>query len=132
MRYILDTHTLIWALNDTAKIPTKITKVLTNGKNEILVSAVSFWELSLKSSIEKINLNGYTVEEIRTEAERTGFSLIDLTVDVVRSFDCLKADFHKDPFDRMLVWQSICYDAILITKDEDIKKYSSIGLKTIW
>ena len=132
MRYLLDTHTLLWALNDIQKIPIKTRKLIQSSRNEILVSAVSFWELSLKSSIGKLELNGYTIEEIKIASVQAGFNMIDLSVDDASSFNHLQANYHKDPFDRMLIWQAISHDIVLITKDSDIKKYITEGLNTIW
>ncbi len=63
MKYLLDTHYLIWALTDTKKISKKIVNVITDPGNEIIVSAVSFWEISLKSSLGKLTITGFAPED---------------------------------------------------------------------
>jgi PIN domain nuclease of toxin-antitoxin system len=132
MSYLLDTHTLIWAIAEPQKLSATARKVLINSENEILVSAVSFWEISLKYSIGKLTLEGYMPEDFLKSAIATGFKVIPLTAEITCTYHQLKASYHRDPFDKMLIWQAIQHRFTLISCDENVRKYESEGLKVIW
>ncbi len=132
MSYLLDTHALIWAVTEPSKLSDKVKKILSDGQNDVLVSAVSFWEIAMKSSIHKLVLDGFTPEDFPKAAADTGFRLLDLTSSVTSTYHRLTATYHKDPFDRMLIWQALSGDFQLISRDESVSKYSSEGLQVIW
>ena len=132
MSYLLDTHTFIWAITEPQKLSSIAKKVLTNTDNEVLVSAVSFWEISLKYSIGKLMLEGYGPEDFPQAALATGFKIIPLMAETTSSYHQLKAAYHRDPFDKMLIWQAIQLNLTLISCDENVHKYESEGLKVIW
>ncbi len=131
MRYLVDTHFLIWLLFEPAKISNKVREVLANTDNEIFISSVSFWEISIKYKSGKLNLANNKPDELLELFESMGFDFIDLSVEDAMSYYRLELEFHKDPFDRMLVWQAIQQDFILVTDDKNILKYKAEGLKTL-
>ena len=61
-----------------------------------------------------------------------GFELISIISEEAASYHLLKENWHKDPFDKMLIWQAIKRDYILLSKDINIAKYNEIGLKVEW
>ena len=129
MTYLLDTHFIIWAVSDTAKLSKKIKDLLANPDNKIFVSTVSFWEISLKHSIGKLKLEGGVPEDVPNSCLQMGFDIEPLSAQDSSSYHKLTANYHKDPFDRMLIWQSISNGYTLISADVNIKKYISEGLK---
>ncbi|GAA4459524.1 type II toxin-antitoxin system VapC family toxin [Nibrella saemangeumensis] len=132
MNYLLDTHTLIWAVTEPQKLSTPVRNILEDSGQVILVSAISFWEISLKHSIQKLRLDKLTPEDFEQAAVATGFQLLDLDGSTAASYHKLTATYHRDPFDRMLIWQALQADFTLISKDEIIQKYTSEGLKVVW
>lgn len=132
MNYLLDTHTLIWAVLEPPKLSARVREILENSDNEIVVSAVSFWEIALKYSLQKLTLDGLTPEDFHQAALDTGFRLIDLAGETASSYHQLKATHHRDPFDRMLIWLAISHDFSLISKDPQVMKYSTEGLTVVW
>lgn len=132
MNCLLDTHTLIWSILDTEKLSLKARELIEDPQNLILVSAVNFWEISLKYSLGKLELHGVKPDEVPKLALQSGFELITLSPEETSSYHNLKGNWHRDPFDRMLIWQAIQQDLILISKDEAMKKYTEDGLKTVW
>lgn len=66
------------------------------------------------------------------QAKDLAYELIPLLPEEASKHYQLSADWHKDPFDRMLIWQAINRNVTLISKDEKVAKYSSAGLKVIW
>ena len=129
MTYLLDTHFLIWAIADTGKIPTQIKSIITNTDNRIVVSTISFWEISLKYSIGKLSLTGIKPEDFPEICKQIGFEIEPVSAEISSTYHHLKATYHRDPFDRMLIWQAIKCDYIFMSIDSEVKKYESEGLK---
>jgi PIN domain nuclease of toxin-antitoxin system len=132
MDYLLDTHTLIWSITNKEKLSPVVRKALENADNAILVSSVTFWEIALKFSIGKLDLQGVSSEEFPQLSLRMGFQLIPLSVDESATYSKLIITPHKDLFDRMLIWQAIRRDLIFISNDGQIGQYKIAGLKTLW
>lgn len=132
MIYLLDTHVFLWAIIDPKRLSEKAISVIENNENTILVSTISLWEISLKYALGKLNLIGLEPNELVNQAKDLGFDLMPVSPELAASHYKLNAIWHKDPFDRMLIWQAIQNDIALISKDENINKYQSAGLKVIW
>ena len=132
MRYLLDSHTMLWALTDHRKLSLKVKTILEDSHHEIFVSAVTFWEISLKFALGKLDLQGSTPSDLPKAATDTGFTLLPLQPKDAASYHELNADWHRDPFDRMLIQQAILNKLILLSKDKNIAQYQSTGLKVIW
>ena len=132
MSYLLDTHTLMWSILERGKLSDKVRETLENVENTALVSCVSFWEISIKFSLGKLALSGLKPEELRDLSIETGFELISLSPQDCTTYHQLNTSFHKDPFDKMLIWQALRSKYILITKDTNIQQYEAVGLKTFW
>ena len=132
MNYLLDTHTLIWAVTEPHKLSDKVRAILEEADNDVAVSAISFWEIALKHGIQKLTLEGLTPEDFPRAALETGFRLIDLDVLIAASYHQLSVTYHRDPFDRMLIWQALQHNFQLISKDANVMKYTSEGLTVIW
>ena len=131
MSYLLDTHYLLWAIADSKKISHSILNLISDSGQEIFVSTISFWEISLKSALGKIIISGTKPEDIPGICTKIGFGIIELSAADSSSYHKLNASHHKDPFDRMLVWQAIRNNYILISADKQIGKYRSEGLNIL-
>jgi PIN domain nuclease of toxin-antitoxin system len=132
MNYLLDTHTLIWAISKSHHLSKKVTGIIKDSQNEIVVSAVSFWEISIKARIGKLNLDGLTSEALLTLSEEMAFQPIGLTVEEAATYGRLEDAGHSDPFDRILIWQAISRNMTLLSKDEAFQKFIKQGLKLLW
>lgn len=133
MNYLLDTHTFIWTTLKTEKIKDAVKKIIINKSNDIYVSTITFWEISLKFRIKKYVFEGINIKDFPSLALRMGFLIMSINPDEAISY-CdleLKKD-HKDPFDRMLIWQAIKRKMILISKDKYFHQYKTDGLKLLW
>lgn len=132
MKYLLDTHALVWAISNTSKLTHRVLKTLEDPNHQILVSPVSFWEISLKYSLGKLELEGVSPEDLPSACFTMDFDIQPLEPSVASTLHLLKGTYHKDPFDRMLIWQSIYHKMPLISKDPVLALYSSEGLVTVW
>jgi PIN domain nuclease of toxin-antitoxin system len=122
---------MIWAVTDPGKISKRIKEVITNPDNSIVVSAISFWEIALKSSIGKLHITGLSPQDFPQACLQMGFDLESLSAEDTSTYHQLEATYHKDPFDRMLIWQAIKNGYTLISVDSSIKKYATEGLKIL-
>ena len=119
MTWLLDTHVLIWALEDNKqKMGTKIYDIITDINNVCYVSVVSLWEITIKESIGKLEVPDDIVSEIRN----LGFKWLNLEPAHIIKLRNLPT-YHKDPFNRILISQSKATSMQLLTLDENIKKY---------
>lgn len=132
MKCLLDTHVLLWAILAPAKLSRRARAAITDGGVEVFVSPVSLWEISLKFALGKLELTGCTPEDLVTAAKTMGLATLDMDPLTMASFHRLPRLAHKDPFDRILVWQAICRDLTLITKDGAMPEYQALGLKALW
>ena len=133
MNYLIDTHILIWSLFEPDKIKGTIQEILKDRNNTIYVSKISFWEISLKYSLGKFEIEGLHPEEIEKGTLKLGYEIKDIETDELLSYyKLVQIKDHKDPFDRMLIWQSIKNKYILISRDSRIENYKDTGLKSIY
>ncbi|MDA1044752.1 MAG: type II toxin-antitoxin system VapC family toxin [Verrucomicrobia bacterium] len=132
MSHLLDTHSFLWSAFCPKRLSQKARAAMTDPTNDILVSAVSFWEISLKCALGKLELTGTSPDQLPQIAESMGFALLPLSAEEAASFHRLPREAHRDPFDRMLVWQAISRKVPLITKDQDLAHYADKGLITFW
>lgn len=114
------------------KIPKKLRSSMLNPDSSVYISIITFWEISLKFTVGKIDLKGILPDKLPEIARNDGFKIIDLDADTTSSFYKLPKVKNKDPFDRMLAWQAINKDLYLLTKDQDFADYKDHGLKIVW
>jgi PIN domain nuclease of toxin-antitoxin system len=122
---------MIWAIMDTKQLSKKIKDLITNPDNEIIVSTISFWEVSLKSALGKFEIDGFTPEDLPDYCLQMGFAIDQLSAHDSSTYHKLKATYHKDPFDRMLIWKAISNSYTFVSADANVKKYVSEGLKLV-
>lgn len=132
MKYLLDTHVLLWSIFESSKLTKKITGLLLDTQNDICASSISFWEISLKYGLGKLTLTDILPDQLPDIAEKSDIEIIHIDEKIASKFYKLKKYGHADPFDRMLVWQSIQQNLILISKDSELAAYRKEGLKTVW
>jgi len=132
MKLLLDSHAFLWALMEPEKLSKKVRTAVSSPANEVSVSAVTFWELSLKHSLGKLILEGVSPEELFVVAHEAGFNLLSLDPKQASEYHRLPKLAHKDPFDRMLVWQAIASGSTMISKDPSMRAYTNQGLRLMW
>ncbi|HQO04107.1 MAG TPA: type II toxin-antitoxin system VapC family toxin [Spirochaetota bacterium] len=132
MNYLLDTHVFLWAIFDDDLLSQSASSIILNQDNTIFVSLISFWEISLKFNTGKLSLHNVFPEELPKYAEKSGFEILNLTPTEVSTSYRLPKLKHKDPFDRLLIWQCINNNICLISKDSELSEYKDHGLQIIW
>jgi PIN domain nuclease of toxin-antitoxin system len=121
MKLLLDTHMLLWMSENSPRLSAKARQLLEDPANEIIFSVVSIWEIAIKQGREKEDFSADPVL-FRQELRQHGFTELEIAgrhVQIVGSLPLI----HKDPFDRLLVAQSIVEGITLLTADATIAKY---------
>ena len=132
IKCMLDTHTLLWTIGNTKKLSKKVIQTIVNPNNEVFISAVSLWEIAIKYSIGKLEVD-FNIEKIPDYCQKMRLNMIPLNpFDALNSLKLPFRNDHKDPFDRMLVYQCIKNGITLISIDSRIELYKEDGLNYIW
>lgn len=132
MNYLLDTHILIWSLLDSEKLSKTILDIISNQENKIFVSTVSLWEISIKYKLGKLTFDNFEPNLLFEYMKQLGFDFITLEpLETLNSYKLPLVENHKDPFDRLLIYQAIKRDLIIISKDNKFIEYSNVGLKLL-
>jgi len=131
MILLVDTHILLWSFLETNKLSNNIKSILLDTNNEIYYSPISLWEISIKYGLKKLNLNGGTPDDFFKELENSYYHCKAINAsDLITNYKL--PIYHKDPFDRFLIWEAIRNNFILISVDESMELYKQEGLKVIF
>ena len=133
MKLLLDTHALLWSIIEPDRLSPEARSAITDPASQVVVSAVSFWEISIKTALGKLRLEEVTPEQLVDFAQQQGFELLPLDPRLAASFSRLPVDpQYRDPFDRMLVWQAISLGYTLVSRDRKIAEKQTEGLRILW
>jgi PIN domain nuclease of toxin-antitoxin system len=130
MKILIDTHYLIWSFLDTGKIKHKVYNELLSENNKVYYSQASLWEISIKYNLGKIILNNLTPDELNNEIENSFLQCRKLENDELATFYKLPIE-HRDPFDRLMIWQCIQSDLTFASVDSEVEKYIKYGLRIL-
>ena len=121
MRFLLDTHVLLWAASTPERINPAIRKQLEDPENELIFSAASFWEIAIKNSLERADFKVGLWHSRRSLLDNE-YEELPVTSEHV-AFTQMLEKYHKDPFDRMLIAQACVEDLTLLTADALVARY---------
>jgi len=126
MKYIIDTHALLWFQSNDNQLSEKAKQLIS--ENDIYISIVSFWEIAIKISIEKLKLNK-TILQLMQQAQIDNITTLGITQVHIETVAKLPF-FHRDPFDRMLISQAISENIPIISADIKFDLYNRV--QRIW
>lgn len=121
MKLLLDSHAFIWWNNEPDKLSSRVLEICEDSENALFVSVASVWEIQIKFQLGKLRLHKPLAEIIRQEQEN-GIEILPIEPAHIFALDSLP-NHHKDPFDRLLIAQSIVEGAVLVSADPLIKQY---------
>jgi PIN domain nuclease of toxin-antitoxin system len=131
MRYILDTHVLLWIFLEPERLSKIVLDILADEQNIIYYSQVSLWEISIKYGLKKLNLRGISPEEFYAELETRSYVCLPMdNLNVITNYQLPLR--HKDPFDRLLIWTALRNNLTFLTVDRTTARYAEDGLKCVW
>ena len=117
MRILIDTHVLLWCLDDSPKLTAAARRLVEDPDNEIYVSKATAWEIEIKRMLGKLTIADDFMERIEE-----GFSWLSIELRHIKELRTL-ASIHRDPFDRMLVAQAKCEAMTLLSHDDTLLQY---------
>jgi PIN domain nuclease of toxin-antitoxin system len=128
MNLLLDTCTFLWIIKNDTNLSQNAASLFQDSENTIFLSSASAWEIAIKMSIGKLPLQEDPDVFIPKQRKNHGIKHLTITEEEVLYLNKLPA-VHKDPFDRILICQSIVNGFPLITPDPIVRRYA---VKTLW
>ncbi len=127
MKVLFDTHTFLWWDSEPGRLSQRVLELCQNPENTLLLSTASVWEIQIKIQLGKLKLN-LSLADIIHQQEENGIEILPVHISHVLALSDLPS-YHKDPFDRLLIAQSIIEETVFASADETIAKYP---VKVIW
>lgn len=112
MKLLLDTHVLLWWLDDPAKLSAAARQAISDRSNDVLISAAVAWEIAIKRGLGKLSAPA----DLESAILGCGFRTLPISFAHAMATERLALQ-HRDPFDRILVAQSLAEDATLVSRD---------------
>ena len=128
MKYLLDTHIFLWWNLGTSQLSERVVNIISDGNNEIFLSAVSAWEIAIKVAKKRLTLPEEPMLFVPSRMQLHGFQPLPIQIHHATRVYELPMQ-HTDPFDRLLIAQCQLESLPLISKDEDIKQYD---VEVVW
>jgi PIN domain nuclease of toxin-antitoxin system len=127
MKFLLDTHALVWWLEDAERLSAKATQIIGNPEHTILISAVVGWELAIKVKTGKMKPRSI-LDGLNRILERESFSELPITLDTAVRAGSLPLH-HRDPFDRLLAAQAQSLNVPVLSADAILDRYD---IRRLW
>ena len=128
MKYLVDTHILLWSFIEPEMLSQNIKSILLDESTEIYYSPINLWEISIKYGLKKLSLKGLTPDEFFEELNNSYY--LCKVIENINIITAYKLPiYHKDPFDRFLIWEAITNNMTLMSVDFSMEPYTQCGLK---
>jgi PIN domain nuclease of toxin-antitoxin system len=128
MRFLLDTHVLLWELADERRLSRRARAIIVDDLHTLLWSAASTWELAIKASLKRIRFASPLVDYLPEKLESEGLVSLPIATAHAAAVELLPRH-HQDPFDRLLVAQARAESVALLSADKVMKRYD---LEVVW
>ena len=122
MKLLLDTHVLIWSAGTPEKLSQRVRDLLTDTSNTFVLSIVSVWEMQIKIQLGKLRLNSSLPKLIESQQQTNNLQLLPMELAHIWTLANL-LDHHRDPFDRLLIAQSIVEQMPILSVDSAFDAY---------
>lgn len=129
MKFLIDTHILIWLAVSPEKVPKSVFEIIENPQNDLYISTVTLWEIAIKLSIKKLDLKGLEISDLVQICNEQGIKIVQLPISAVTKYRNLPIkENHRDPFDRALISLCISDGYVFLSHDSKISQYEQDGL----
>lgn len=130
--YLLDTHCLIWFLDDNPLIPANVMAEIQSVKNTVFFSQISLFEIAIKQKIGKLPSFSSSLNEVYDQALQADFSFLPIKNQHIFSYHKVPVlDNHRDPFDRLLLASALDENAVILSADKNFALYSDL-VQVFW
>ena len=123
MKLLLDTHTFLWFVNDNPKLSDHLKDLIEDTNNVSYLSVASLWEMSIKFNLGKLTLDPNYEEFVEREVTTSAIQLLNIELEHLR-INATLPFHHRDPFDRIVIAQSIVEEMPIVSVDSAFDKYS--------
>ncbi len=127
MQVLLDTHTLIWALDSPEDLSRNAALMMKDANHQLLVSIATIWEAGIKVNLGKLKLSLPFERWIEKAKEELGVEILPISIEAA-TYQASMPMHHRDPFDRILISQAILEDAPFLSADSVVDQYAPIRL----
>jgi len=128
VRVLLDTHTFLWWVLDRPQVSDRAREIIADGRNELLFSAASGWEIAIKADLGKLEVPGDLERFLTEQLTRNAVETLPIYLSHALHTHTLPGH-HRDPFDRLLVSQAFLEKLPLLSADPQISRYP---VEVIW
>lgn len=122
MKLLLDTHVFLWMNHSPEKLSTRFLELCKQAQDELYLSLVTPWEMQIKQQIGKLKIASPIAEMLEKNQQINRIQLLPIALEHILALDQLPLH-HGDPFDRLLIAQSMVENMALVTADEKIRRY---------
>lgn len=131
MKYLLDTHVILWMFDDNSNLSEKARSEIENIENECFVSIISLYEIAIKKNIGKLETI-HSIKTLANEIENVGLKLLPVDISYLEKYMYLpQFDNHKDPFDRLIISTALIESLKIISVDGKFKLYEDL-VSVLW
>ena len=124
MKILLDTHAFLWWIRDDPRLSRRARELVTSGRNELFLSVTCVWEIFTKTQTGKLHLPESPQKFVAEQLTANNIHVLPLTLDHVFRLEQLPLH-HRDPFDRILIAQSLEEEFPILSADPLLKNYSA-------
>ncbi len=128
MRYLLDTHTLLWYATQPAMLSKRVTALLKDPGSRLYASAATSWEIATKYRLGKLPTAEHLLQGYESQLEKAEITILAITSEHARTAGAFPAR-HGDPFDRILAAQAFLDDLVLLSNDRQLDLF---GAQRLW
>ncbi|ESQ07826.1 MAG TPA: type II toxin-antitoxin system VapC family toxin [Desulfofustis sp.] len=127
-RYLLDTHTFIWWIEDSPRLSDSVREIIGDSENECWFSLVSAWEMAIKISLERLKLAIPLKRYIPEHSAANNFNVLAIDFRHITKVAHLPFQ-HRDPFDRLLIAQAMTEKMVILSADPALDGYA---IERVW
>jgi PIN domain nuclease of toxin-antitoxin system len=128
VRFLVDTHTFLWAILSPEKLSDRVTEIFTDREAELLLSIATPWEMGVKAGIGKLENGAEILNDFEHRVTASGYGMLETSVKhAIRSGSLPR--YHRDPFDRLLIAQALDLNLPILSRDTIFDAY---GVRRIW
>ena len=129
MKVLLDTHAFLWWVTDDPQLSSRARRILGDSSNEAYFSAVSGWEIAIKTRLGRLSVAGDSLEDfVAEQVAANGFQVLPIHLNhALRTYSL--PEYHRDPFDRLLIAQALIEELALVTADRKLGDYK---VRIVW
>lgn len=128
MRFLIDTHVFLWFIAGDTRLSKKVRQAIEDEANEVFLSVASVWEIAIKTSVGKLTLAKPFAELIPEQIADNEIDVLPIHFDELKIVSALPL-YHRDPFDRLLLAQTITHGVPIASDDANFVQY---GISLLW